>query len=153
MGDVWKMRDDVKASDYFEMLLYYSKMRIRLQATCIAREPLPSYILHGMKGSFIQQRSDLQETQLNAGAIPSLGSWCPPPLKPDGLLHTEINGEVVRKEMTSTPGNYMNYYDDVHRALTGQAPNPVPAEDGIKTIKIIEAALQSSAQSKTINLQ
>ena len=152
-ADVWKMRDDVKAKDYFEILLYYPKLRVRLMATCIAREPLPSYILHGMKGSFIQQRSDLQEQQLNEGAIPSLESWCRPPPQPDGLLHTEIEGKVIRKELTSTPGNYMGYYDDVYNALTGKAPNPVPAEDGIKTIKIIEAALKSAAEGKIINLQ
>ena len=152
-GDVWRMRENVKASDYFEMLLYYPGMRVRLKATCVAREPLPSYILNGMKGSFLQQRSDLQEIQLNAGAVPSLKSWCPSPTQPDGLLHTEINGEVVRKELTSTAGNYMGYYDDVYKALTGTAPNPVPAEDGIKTIKIIEAALQSSREGKIINLQ
>ncbi|HEY1872097.1 MAG TPA: Gfo/Idh/MocA family oxidoreductase [Chitinophagaceae bacterium] len=151
-ADVWKMRADVTARDYFEMLFYYPAMRVRLKATCIAREALPAYILHGMKGSFIQQRSDLQEIQLNAGTIPSLESWCPPAAQPDGLLHTEINGEVVRKELTSSPGNYMKYYDDVYKALTGQAPNPVPAEDGIKTIKIIEAALKSSAEGKIINL-
>ncbi|MFI5185819.1 MAG: Gfo/Idh/MocA family oxidoreductase [Chitinophagales bacterium] len=151
-GDVWKMRDDVIANDYFEMLLYYPKMRVRLKATCIAREALPSYILHGMKGSFIQQRSDLQEIQLNAGAIPSLKSWCPTPASPDGLLHTEINGEVMRKELTSTPGNYMYYYDDVYKALTGKVPNPVPPEDGIKTIKIIEAALKSSTEGRVVYL-
>jgi predicted dehydrogenase len=152
-ADVWKMRDDVKAKDYFEILLYYPKLRVRLMATCIAREPLPSYILHGMKGSFIQQRSDLQEQQLNEGAIPSLESWCRPPSQPDGLLHTEIDGNVIRKELTSTPGNYMGYYDDVYKALTGKAPNPVPAEDGIKTITIIEAALKSAKEGKIINLQ
>jgi predicted dehydrogenase len=149
-ADVWKMRDDVKAKDYFEILLYYPKLRVRLMATCIAREPLPSYILHGMKGSFIQQRSDLQEQQLNEGAIPSLQSWCRPPSQPDGLLHTEIDGKVIRKELTSTPGNYMGYYDDVYKALTGKASNPVPAEDGIKTIKIIEAALQSAEGGKVV---
>jgi predicted dehydrogenase len=77
----------------------------------------------------------------------------PTTLATDGLLHTEINGEVVRKELTSTPGNYMGYYDDVYKALTGKAPNPVPPEDGIKTIKIIEAALQSANERKIINLQ
>lgn len=151
-GDIWKMRDDVIANDYFEMLLYYPQMRVRLKATCIAREALPAYILHGMKGSFIQQRSDLQEIELNAGAIPSLKSWCPLPAHPDGLLHTQVNGEVVRKEVMSIPGNYMMYYDDLYKALTGQAPNPVPAEDGIKTIRIIEAALKSSAEGKKISV-
>jgi len=105
-----------------------------------------------MKGSFLQQRSDLQEIHLAAGALPSLKSWCPSPAQPDGLLHTEINGEVVRQELTSTAGNYMGYYDDLYKALTGKAPNPVPPEDGIKTIRIIEAALQSSKEGKAIDL-
>jgi predicted dehydrogenase len=152
-ADVWKMRDDVVPADYFEMLFYYSRMRVRLKATCIARETISAYTLHGMKGSFLQQRSDLQEIQLNAGAIPSLDSWCPPPSQPDGLLHTEINGEVVNSHLTSTPGNYMGYYDDLYKALMGKATNPVPAEDGIKTIRIIEAALKSAADQKVVELK
>jgi len=150
-ADVWKMRDDVVPPDYFEMLFYYPKMRVRLKATCIARETVPAYLLHGMKGSFLQQRSDLQEIQLNAGAIPSIESWCPPPAQPDGILHTEINGEVILSHLTSTPGNYMGYYDDLYKALTGAAPNPVPAEDGIKTIRIIEAALKSAAEGRVVH--
>jgi predicted dehydrogenase len=152
-ADVWKMRPDVEAKDYFEMLFYYEKLRVRLKATCIARETNQAYVLHGMKGSFLQQRSDIQEQQLQADAIPTLESWCPPPLEPDGILHTEIGGEVIRRYLTSTPGNYMGYFDDLYRALTGKAANPVPAEDGIKTIKIIEAALQSVAEKKIINIQ
>jgi scyllo-inositol 2-dehydrogenase (NADP+) len=149
-ADVWKMRDDVVPPDYFELLFYYPKLRVRLKATCVARESVPAYILHGMRGSFLQQRSDMQEQQLNEGAVPSLESWCPPPAQPDGLLHTEINGEVIYSHLTSTPGNYMGYYDDLHKALTGHAPNPVPPADGIKTIRIIEAALQSAAEGKVV---
>jgi len=44
----------------------------------------------------------------------------------------------------------MGYYDDVYKALTGVARNPVPAEDGVKTIRIIEAALQSSAEGEVV---
>ncbi len=151
-ADIWKMRDDVVPPDYFEILFYYDQLRVRLKATCVCRETVPGYMLHGMKGSFLQQRSDMQEVQLLAGAIPSLESWCPAPLKPDGLLHTEINGEVVCKQLTSAPGNYMGYYDDLYKSLTGKAPNPVAAEDGIKTIRIIEAALQSAKEGRKINL-
>ncbi|MEI9808486.1 MAG: Gfo/Idh/MocA family oxidoreductase [Bacteroidota bacterium] len=151
-ADVWKMRDDVVPPDYFEMLFYYDKLRVRLKATCICRETIPGYALHGMKGSFLQQRSDMQEQQLLAGEIPSLESWCAGPSEPDGLLHTEIKGEVIRKQMTSSPGNYMGYYDDLYKSLTGKAPNPVPAEDGIKTIRIIEAALKSAKEGKVIEI-
>jgi scyllo-inositol 2-dehydrogenase (NADP+) len=152
-ADLIKMRDDVAVPDYFELLFYYDRLRVRLKATCIARESTYAYTLHGMKGSFLQQRSDMQENELLAGRKPSLESWCPAPPKPDGLLHTEINGEVVRKATTSFPGNYMGYYDDVYKALTGQGPNPVPAADGIKNMRIIEAALQSEAEKRIINFQ
>jgi predicted dehydrogenase len=151
-ADLWKMRNDVDANDYFEILFYYEKLRVRLKATCIARESYWAYTLHGMKGSFLQQRSDMQEQQLQAGAVPSLDDWCPPPAKPDGLLHTQINGEEIKKQTTSSAGNYMGYYYDVFKTLTGQGKNPVPAEEGIKTIKIIEAALQSAKERRIVSL-
>ncbi|MEO7984586.1 MAG: Gfo/Idh/MocA family oxidoreductase [Bacteroidota bacterium] len=152
-ADLIKMRDDVAVPDYFEMLFYYDRLRVRLKATVIARESTYAYTLHGMKGSFLQQRSDMQEQQLLAGTKPSLETWCPGPSAPDGILHTEINGEVIRKETTSSPGNYMGYYDDVYKALTGQGANPVPAADGIMNTRIIEAALASMKDKKVVLLK
>ena len=152
-ADLIKMRDDVAVPDYFELLFYYDRLRVRLKASVIARESTYAYVLHGMKGTFLQHRSDMQEQQLLAGVKPSLDSWCPAPASPDGLLHTEINGEVIRKETTSAPGNYMGYYDDVYKALTGQGPNPVPAADGIMNTRIIEAAQESMKERRIINLQ
>lgn len=149
-ADLIKMRDDVAVPDYFEILFYYDRFRVRLKATCIARESTYAYTLHGMKGSFLQQRSDMQEQLLLDGAIPTVENWYPAPALPDGLLHTEINGKLIKKETTSSPGNYMGYYDDVYKALTGKGPNPVPASDGLMNTKIIEAALESVALKKII---
>ena len=151
-ADLIKMRDDVAVPDYFELLFYYDRLRIRLKASVIARESTYAYILHGMKGTYLQQRSDMQEQQLLAGVKPSLENWCPAPASPDGLLHTEINGEVIRKETTSAPGNYMGYYDDVYKALTGDGANPVPATDGIMNTRIIDAALESMNEKKVVSL-
>jgi scyllo-inositol 2-dehydrogenase (NADP+) len=151
-ADVWKMRNDVQAKDYFEILLYYKTFRVRLKATCIARETVFAYQLHGMKGSYLQQRSDTQEQQLLLGVKPSFDNWCPELTAADGILHTEINGEVVKQQTISSPGNYIWYFDDVYKALMGEGPNPVPAEDGVKTIKIIEAALKSSAERRVVIL-
>lgn len=149
-ADLIKMRDDVAVPDYFELLFYYQRLRVRLKATVFARESTYAYVLQGAKGTFLQQRSDMQEQQLLAGAKPSLESWCHAPAAPDGLLHTEINGEVIRKATTSSPGNYMGYYDEVYKALTGQGPNPVPAADAILNTRIIEAALESMKEGRVI---
>lgn len=151
-ADITTMRAEVQAPDYFELLLFYPTFRVRLKATCIARESNYAYVLHGMKGSFLQQRSDLQEQQLLAGVKPSLDAWCKPTAGNDGILHTDINGEAVRKETKSIPGNYMAYYEGVYRALTGQGPNPVPAEEALQNIRIIEAAMQSAAEKRVISL-
>lgn len=151
-ADIWKMRDDVAANDYFELLLFYERLRVRVKATSIARETTHAYILHGMKGSFLQHRSDLQENALLAGATPSLDSWCPPPPFPDGILHTEMDGKPVRTEQTSRPGNYMHFFQDLHDFLSGKGPNPVTPEDGIKTIQVIEAAMLSEARGSDVVL-
>jgi predicted dehydrogenase len=45
----------------------------------------------------------------------------------------------------------MGYYDDVYKALTGQGPNPVPAADGIRNMRIIEAALLSVKEKRIIS--
>jgi len=141
------------SNDYFELLFYYKNgLRVRVKSTVIARESYPGYIFHGMKGSFLQERSDMQEALLLKNVIPTIESWCPPLASPDGLLHTEINGEVVKKQLTSTPGNYMGYYDDLYRALTGKGPNPVPAGDAVKTMRIIDAAIKSNAEKKLVKL-
>lgn len=141
-----------EANDYFEVLLYYPGLRVRLKSTVIARESYFAYILHGMRGSFLQQRSDLQEEQLLQDKIPTVQSWCPPPASPDGLLHTEVDGQVIRETTTSTPGNYMGYYDDIYRSLRKESPNPVPAAQVVQNMKIIDAALESAKEGSVVLL-
>ena len=150
-ADIRTLREG-EANDYFEILLFHPDLRIRIKSTVIARESYYAYIFHGMKGSFLQQRSDMQEEQLLKDVIPTIASWCPPPAFPDGLLHAEENGEVIWRLTTSRPGNYMGYYEDVYAVLTGNASNPVPAGDAVKSMTVIDAALQSAAERRIIDL-
>lgn len=146
-ADVFAMRKDMIANDYFEVVLFYARpFRVRIKGTVFCREPYFAYILHGENGSYMQQRSDLQEEKLSAGATPAVTTWIPTPENNDGLLHTIINGEIIRKETRSEIGNYMNYYQDVYEALVNEKKNPVPASDAVMTMKIIDAALQSNKE-------
>ena len=67
----------------------------------MVREPLPAYILHGTKGSFIKTKSDVQETALQAGVIPGTETWGAEPESERGFLHTEKNGSVIREHIAS----------------------------------------------------
>jgi scyllo-inositol 2-dehydrogenase (NADP+) len=58
----------------------------------------------------------------------------------------------IKEQRTAKPGNYMYYYDDVYKALTGQGENKVPGTDGVKSIRIIEAAKESFHKGHVIKL-
>lgn len=152
-ADMMAMRDKSPVDDYVELILLYPTFRVRLKATNFAKEPVYEYILNGSIGTFLQRRSDLQETLLLKGVMPSLENWCPAPAQPDGLLHTIIDGKEIREEKTSPAGNYMHYFDDVYHAIQKNKPNPVPGADGVKIIRIIEAAKQSAREGRIINVQ
>lgn len=47
---------------------------------------------------------------------------------------------------------YTGYYRDVAEALDGKRDAPVTAEDGRDLLRIIEAAIQSSKEEKSIRL-
>ena len=151
-ADIRIIRPISKVDDYFEVLLYYPQLRVRLHGRYLVREPLPSFLLHGSKGSFIKWRADVQEAALQSGKTPGTPDWGIEPVTERGLLHTEKDGEVIRETVPTLQGNYLDYFEGVYEAIRNGAPSPVAAQDGINTVRVIEAAFQSSAEKKVISL-
>ena len=112
-ADIQIMRPVSKVDDYFEVLLYYPGMRVRLKSSYQVREPLPGYVIHGSKGSFIKPKTDVQEAMLQAGKVPGQPDWGTESETEKGLLHTEINGKVIREYVPSLKGNYLEYYEGI----------------------------------------
>jgi len=151
-ADIQPMRPISKVDDYFDILFYYNKLRVRLKASYSVREALSGYIFHGLKGSFIKPKTDVQEDMLKAGNIPGKSDWGKEPESEKGLLHTEIDGKIVRDYITSEQGNYGEYYDGVYEAIRNNKPLPVTAEAALNVIKIIEAAYKSNETKCTVDL-
>ncbi|MEO6812427.1 MAG: Gfo/Idh/MocA family oxidoreductase, partial [Ginsengibacter sp.] len=116
-ADIRSIRPLSRVDDYFELLLYYKTLRVRLKASYVVRESLPGYILHGLKGSFIKPKTDIQETELKEGILPEGEDWGKEPQLEKGLLHTEVNGKIVREYITSEQGNYGEYYNGIYEAI------------------------------------
>jgi scyllo-inositol 2-dehydrogenase (NADP+) len=151
-ADLSIIRPISKVEDYMEVLLYYPNLRVRLKASYLVREALPSYILHGSKGSFIKSRADVQEARLQAHVSPGIADWGIEPVSEEGLLHTEKDGKVIREKLPTIKGNYMKYYDGIYEAIRNKKHPPVTAEDGLKVIRIIEAAYESNNEKKVVEL-
>jgi predicted dehydrogenase len=138
--------------DYFELLLTYADKVVRLKAGYLVREPIPSYVIHGNKGSFLKSRADIQETALLANEKPDTANWGREPKEEEGLLHTEKDGIVIRQKIPTEPGNYAKYYALVGKAIREKTDMPVTAKDGINVMRIIESSLKSNTLKKQISL-
>lgn len=154
-GDIFSMKGSDYANDYFELLLYYkNNLRVRLKSSVFSKEAHYAYILHGDKGSFLQERSDNQENELVSGSIPEYGKdWMLSLCKEDGILNfINENEETERILLSSDPGNYMNYYQQIYEHIVFGYALPSPGEEIIQNMKIIEATLESNAHQKVVQL-
>ncbi|MDI3319087.1 Gfo/Idh/MocA family oxidoreductase [Pinibacter soli] len=149
-GDIRIIREISKVDDYFEVLLYYPELRVRLKSSYLVREALAAYSLHGTLGSFVKSRGDVQEANLDKKILPNTADWGVEPDTEKGLLHTEKNGTVVRDYIDTLLGNYNDYFRQVYEAIRLDKPVPVSAEDGLNVIRVIEAAFESSEGKKVV---
>lgn len=151
-ADIRFTREQTLIDDYIDILLYYSNFRVRLKAGFFVREPNPSYMVHGKKGSFLKSRGDVQEDELKLGKKPNLTTWGTEKEGQEGLLHTEIDGKIVREKVPTFQGNYYDFFEGVYQAIANDHVEPVTAQDGVNVMRIIEAAFQSSEQKRMIDL-
>lgn len=150
-ADIMTMRPDSAVDDYFEVLLYYPTKRVRIKGSYIVREPLPGYILHGRKGSFIKPKTDVQEAQLEAGMLPNDPLYGVEPAGESGLLSNLIDGKANREYLPSLKGNYTEFYEGVYQAIRHDAAPPVTASQARDVILLIEAAFSSHEQRAVVN--
>ncbi|MCX8524487.1 Gfo/Idh/MocA family oxidoreductase [Chryseobacterium formosus] len=154
-ADVFSMKGADYANDYFEILLYYKNdLRVRLKSSVFTKEDHFAYKIHGNKGSFLQERTDNQENELTAGAIPTYGKdWTEPLKDTDGILNYFNENLETERVLTSTePGNYMNYYQQIYEHIVFGYALPSLGNEVIQNMKIIEAALESSKKGKVLDL-
>jgi predicted dehydrogenase len=125
---------------------------VRLKSTYVAREAVPSFVVHGSKGSFLKSRGDVQEAMLQQEVSPKTEDWGTEDEKDWGLLHTEREGKIIRSDIKSEQGNYMDYYHDLYGAIRKGKPSPVSAKDGLNVIKIIKAAFKSHEEKRVVEI-
>ncbi|HEX2535126.1 MAG TPA: oxidoreductase [Chitinophagaceae bacterium] len=150
-ADLRIQRTGARTIDNFSVVLHYPELKATLRSSFLVREPLPTYILLGEQGSFIKYGIDIQEDALKEGKIPTEeAGWGAEPESIWGILNTEIQGMPFRGKIESETGNYVDYYQNIYDALTGQAELLVKPEEARHTIRIIEWAMQSSEERRTI---
>jgi predicted dehydrogenase len=108
-------------------------------------------MIHGTKGSFIKSGEDSQEELLKAGVSPTGPDWGKEEENNFGLLHTEIDGKIIRERYPTLQGSFGIYYNNLAKTITEGAPLQETAEDGYHVIRLITLAFKSSDEKKRIS--
>jgi scyllo-inositol 2-dehydrogenase (NADP+) len=154
-ADVFSMKGEAYANDYFEIILYYpNNLRVRLKSSVFTKEAHYAYSIHGERGTFLQERTDNQENELASGTVPEYGQdWTLRLREPDGILNfLNEYSETERILTSSEPGNYMNYYQNIYEHIVFGYYLPSPGGEVIQNMKIIDAAMESSKEGRIIQL-
>jgi predicted dehydrogenase len=144
-------RQFAMVDDYFDVRLDYANgLTVILKSGMLIREMGPRYAVHGAVGSYLKYGDDPQEELLKKGIMPTAAGWGLEPESQHGILHTLINGEVVRKNIPTQAGNYGEYYTHLYETIANGAPLSEKPEHGYNTIKLIELAIESNEKKCTL---
>lgn len=150
-AQVKQQRNHALVPDWFDVTLHYPQLNARVTAGMLVRQPGPRIQVHGSAGSFLKWGEDVQEAQLKAGALPGTDEWGREPEAQWGRLYVDKEGNAHEQTIPSLPGNFGLYYDGLYQTIRNGAPLTVKPEHGYNTIKLIELAMQSSKERRTID--
>lgn len=141
-------RDGGEAVDWAHVVLEYDQRRVILHASMLVAGGSPRFIVHGTQGSVVKQKIDPQETQLLAGMRPGDAGWGE---DTDNLLLYDGNGNV--EHFAPPRGDQSRYYAAFRDAVQGHGPNPVAPRQAITVMAVIEAAMASATEGKSVVLE
>ncbi len=151
-ADVRTQRIGGKTDDYFHLVLGYPQQAVILHSSSLVRASGLHFQVHGSKGSFVKYGLDPQEDALKAGRLPSDSTWGSDDEALYGELTMDVGDLAVTGKVQTLPGHYEHFYQGVVEAITQGKPVPVAPEEARDTIRIIEAALRSQQEQRTISL-
>ena len=105
---------------------------------------------YGSAGSYVARGTDVQAQAVFAGRRPvdEGDAWGYDAPEHWGTLHTAAGSRQVPSER----GAYQDYYTRFAAALGGDGDFPVPAEQAVHTLEVLDAARLSAAENRVVEL-
>ncbi|WP_133498743.1 oxidoreductase [Cognatilysobacter terrigena] len=140
-------RAGASTDDWAHVVLGFGERRAVLHTSMTAAAPGARFVMHGSAGTLIKQHPDRQEMQLIAGRRPGDSDWG---MDPDPLLWHNADGST--ETVPATRGDQTQFYVELCDAIAGKAANPVPPDQAIRVMRVLEAAIDSATLGRTIRL-
>jgi predicted dehydrogenase len=134
-------REGSEVVDYFNFHLSYPhQLNVYITSGLLIAQPLPSFVVHGTLGSFIKDRCDVQEAQLDKSVSPKDPEYGLEPAGCEGKLVTMVlDNKKITEMVASDRGCYIGLFDAVYHTITDNALYPITEEHVAWQIELLEA--------------
>jgi len=134
-------REDSDVIDYFNFhLAYPNQLNVYVTSGLLIGQPVPSFIVHGSLGSFIKDRCDVQEEQLDKGMLPTNPAYGQEPAGCDGkLVLPDIDGNKQTELIPAGKGDYTLLFEAAYHTIRNNALFPVTEEHIAWQTEMLEA--------------
>ncbi|WP_454715386.1 oxidoreductase [Caulobacter segnis] len=147
-ADIGAQREGATADDYFHVTLRYPVLRVILHGNLLTAASGPRFAVHGTKASFVKHGLDPQEAQLKAGMTPGASGWGRD--SRHGVLTTIVDEVPVNVDVRPEVTGYRQFYAGVREAILHGAPSPVPVEEALRTMRLLELAQRASDERREL---
>lgn len=141
-GNIATLRENAEVNDWAHVVLNYPSHRVILHCSMLVAGGVSRFSVHGTQGSLIKARADRQESQLLTGVTPGSAGW-----GEDDEAMVLYSGEQ-ETQLPTPAGDQRQYYIQIANALNGAQANPVPPEQALAVMAVLEAAVKSSASGQ-----
>ncbi|WP_443750720.1 Gfo/Idh/MocA family oxidoreductase [Asticcacaulis solisilvae] len=150
-ADFQAQRPGAKTIDYFNVILGYGRFRVVLHSCVISPAPGPVIEIQGPAGAFVKWGEDSQEDGLKVRAVPGGPGWG---ADTNPGIFTPADGETRGTPQTadSVPGDYPAFYSGLAAAIATGAPPPVPLDETLTVMKLLDLAIESAATGRRLDL-
>lgn len=146
------VRRPTEADDDMQIILEHTSGAISLLVgSQVSAFPEPRFLLLGARGGLRIGAGDVQEDQLRAGQRPGAADWGVQPV-PAELALGSADGSIARTSVALPAGDWPHFYAGVHAAITQDAPWPVPIDDVLANMRVLDAARASAVQGSRVEL-
>ncbi len=133
-------RSGSEVPDYFSYQLSYPhQLTVYVTSSLLVAQPLPSFVVHGTAGSYIKDRCDVQEAQLDQGIKPTDDQYGVEPANCEGQLVTiDVTGNRLVENIPLLKGNYLNLFEAVYQTIVNGALYPITDEHIAWQVELLE---------------
>lgn len=133
-------RQGSQVIDYFSFQLTYPhQLVVYVTSGLLIAQPLPSFVVHGTAGSYIKDRVDVQEAQLDVAIKPTDEGYGIEPQGSEGVLTLMgVDNEKTVEKIPSLKGDYLNLFEAVYQTIANGALYPITNEHIAWQVELLE---------------